>query len=952
MRTGAVIALSSLAIVGIAYIRTVNESNHFVFLLLWLLPILVSTWLGGARAGLALTLLTTACWLVTDARFENSGADPRHGLLDGLGAILFLGMSTASVIFVGKYRRSTLDPGGIERESIASLQAVTDKCANACPPRDVTDIADDRLSKLSGVKEALQTGSLFEHLADGTLVIDQGGLICEANSAAEKIFNRTKAELLGFPFGNPVFMEDQADITVLAKGGREVHVSMRSADIIWEGAPASLASIRDVTEERKKNASLRNYMLAIEQSPVFVAFFNHDGQIAYANAGALRLLNQIFSPTEGQRNSIHDLLVSCVDDEAWRTLSQAIEECKQWHGHLSVRVSGGEVFIFDSNLTPVNDEATGLVTFVLVQQDISQTIRLQDTLENHAKMLEQRVTERTAALMTAIQETKEANLSKSMFLANMSHEMRTPLNAILGFGQMLERQSLHGKSSHLVNRIRSEGASLLGLINNVLDLSRIDSGVLEVENTRFQLLDVLDRVKGRVEAAMGISSRRVSGPEWATNRFHAAVSLGGWTAPEGVNGLIGDPLRLTQVLTNLVDNALKFTARGHVDVSVTLVAPLDAHATLRFVVTDTGVGIAQDKLQEIFQPFQQADISTTRLYGGSGLGLAIAQRLVSAMGGELVASSTPGQGSCFEFTLRLAVDDRADGAEQGPARAAGSASAEKPGQRLRAVRVLLVDDLEVNREVARMLLVDEGATVSQAEDGQQALDWLHAHSGEVDVVLMDVQMPAMDGYEATRSMRSTPALAALPVICLSAGAFTDQRQAALAVGMSDFITKPFEIDDLVDCIRRQLDAGAKSAPEARPTALPEAAPGAAPQPFVPALAPDYPGLDEARALKVWRTPAQLARYLDLFAKTLEAAQAQLRSNDVGVVSACAHKLKGAAGNLGLDELVERAKALEDVLSQGADSAASLAALEAAISSALQTIHRYTSTHAARPEGTP
>jgi PAS domain S-box-containing protein len=386
-------------------------------------------------------------------------------------------------------------------------------------------------------------------------------------------------------------------------------------------------------------------------------------------------------------------------------------------------------------------------------------------------------------LVRAQQAAESATRSKSEFLANMSHEIRTPMNAILGMAHLALRSGLDERQHNYVAKIQRSAELLLGVINDILDFSKIEAGKLDVERAAFALGDVLDGVHG-------LTAHKAEEKGLAL-RLPAPAELP--PAP-----LLGDALRLTQVLVNLVNNGVKFTERGEVELQVHLVRRSAAGVRLRFEVRDSGIGMDEAQQARLFQPFMQADASTTRRYGGTGLGLAISRQLVVLMGGELGVQSRLGAGSTFHFELDF---------EPAPPAAAPvpAADPEELLQQLRGARVLLVEDNEINQEVALELLRHAGVEVTLAEDGSQALQRLAQQP--YDVVLMDCQMPVMDGYEATLAIRAMPQHARLPIIAMTANVFSGDRDKALACGMNDHIAKPLEIDLMYGTIARWLGEG-------------------------------------------------------------------------------------------------------------------------------------------------
>ncbi|GGE98758.1 hypothetical protein GCM10011611_00340 [Aliidongia dinghuensis] len=667
--------------------------------------------------------------------------------------------------------------------------------------------------------------------------------------------------------------------------------------------------------------------------------------------------------------------------------------------------------------------------------------------------LEQRVAERTReleisnrALVSRTEEAEAASRAKADFLANMSHEIRTPMNAVLGLAYLLEQAPLSHDARDLVRKIRNAGRSLQSIINDILDFSKIEAGRLEIESAPFRLGDVLDNLATIMSANAGDKDLELV--------IDPPPSFGGT--------LIGDAHRLEQVLINLTGNAIKFTPRGEVVVTVTMVDHSRGRATFRFSVRDTGIGIPLDKQPQIFSAFAQADVSTTRRFGGTGLGLTICRHLVTEMGGEIGVVSEPGKGSEFWFTLPfewnaaatyappdlsnldiLVADDSAVARDtlvrtaaaigwHTTAVSSGEAAVEKVAARLESgrnfeailldwrmagmdglaateairtlspeplpivvmataysreelvkqpkvalvdavlskpvtssnlynavaeacrrrggtdhlplpspdqqkrlpgIRALVVDDSEINREVAERILTADGAIVHLAANGRAAIDWLSTHPDTVDIVLMDVQMPEMDGYETTRSIRQRPAFADLPVVALTAGAFKTQQDAARNAGMNGFVAKPFDVETLIETIRRLTGHAEAQLQPSTPNGETDATP--------PAAIERAPIIDIQKALGIWQEPEiyhkVLAKFATEYADCLDRLDAFRTKGDEAATAALLHKLKGTAGSLVLTEIAKLAATAEAATADGADIGPTYDRLRTVLAETLEAI---------------
>ncbi|MBF0296069.1 MAG: PAS domain S-box protein [Magnetococcales bacterium] len=637
---------------------------------------------------------------------------------------------------------------------------------------EIIAIYNDLTEKMLAEKHLRLARHALENSRDMVFWILESGQIFWVNRSACQRLGYAKEELLTkYPWDlNPAHPHElwpahwqelktkpglMFEATLLARDGSPVEVEISTNYMEFEQQAYNLAIVRDIRERKHAEAIIRRYGAIVSASDDHMAFL--DRSYVY------RAVNRAYLASHGRRyeeivdHSVRDLFGTEVFERIRENLDLCLGgEAVNYQAWFDFPVSGRR--FMDVSYFPHHED--GRVTGVIVvSRDTTERKQMEDKL---------RVSEEAA---------RQANKAKGEFLANMSHEIRTPMNAILGMCHLALQSDPGERQRHCLHRIETAANSLLRIINDILDFSKIDAGRLELEEAPFDLHRLLDRILEEMQV------KAAGKPEGVVIGMNIAAGV-----PRVV---VGDGLRLGQVLTNLCDNAVKFTHRGEVEVTVESMALEAQSVALRFAVRDTGIGISQEQLQLLFQPFQQADTSTTRRYGGSGLGLVICRDLVTLMGGEIHLESTPGVGSRFECQIRFRL-----AAPEEAARLPQEAADAREEVDLAGRRVLLVDDLADNLEWMRTLLEKRGLSITMAGNGQEAVAAVQAALAPFDCVFMDVQMPEMDGHEATRAIRALPNGREVPIIALTASAMRQDVEACLAAGMNDHLAKPVAFGQL------------------------------------------------------------------------------------------------------------------------------------------------------------
>ena len=671
----------------------------------------------------------------------------------------------------------------------------------------------------------------------------------------------------------------------------------------------------DISERRATEAQLRKLSLAVEQSPESIVITNLKAEIEYVNEAFMHVTGYSREEVIGQNPRI--LHSGGTPLATYDALWDALSHGRLWKGEFINRRKDGSLYVEFAIITPIRQSDGRITHYVAVKEDVTEKKRLGAELDRHRHHLEKLVLERTAQLTEARERAEAASRAKTAFLANMSHEIRTPMNAIVGLTRLLRRAGPTTEQAGRLAKIDGAAHHLLSIINDVLDLSKIEAGKLALEQTDFSLGAVLDHVHSLIAEQAKTKGLTIevdcdNMPLW----------------------LRGDPTRLRQALLNYGGNAIKFTERGFIILRARLLEEDGDGIWVRFEVQDSGIGIAPEKLPSLFEAFEQADASTTRKYGGTGLGLAITRRLARLMGGEAGVESEPGRGSTFWFTAQLG---RGHGImPSAPETPLPDSEVELRGRHVDAC-LLLVEDNAINREVALELLHGAGLAVDTAINGREAVDKARTHS--YDLILMDIQMPEMDGLEATRAIRAMPGHEEQPILAMSANVFEEDRDACLAAGMNDFVAKPVDPVQLFATLLRWLPARPESAV-------------ASSRPVGPARSPEHdvatlsrlsviPGLDTDFGLKALNGKlAAYARLLRRYAVEHAGDMTKLRerlvAGDLGEVQRLAHSLKGVSGNLGATQVAQRAAGLEAAIKAGRDPA-EIERLAAAVEAGLGTL---------------
>ena len=622
---------------------------------------------------------------------------------------------------------------------------------------------------------------LLESTHEGIFGVDTHGVVSFVNASAAEQLGYQRQELLGkeaHPLihyaradGSPYPIEQCPMRAALADG----KASQINDDVLWRKDGSSLdveytsvpirkqdeilgavVVFRDVGEQRRAQEALQKLSRAVEQSSSSVVITDVDGTIEYVNPKFTEVTGYSYDEAVGQTPRILKSGEQSPDfyEDMWQTITSG----QEWHGEFRNRKKNGQVYWEIASISPIRDAEGRLTHFVAVRDDVTERKRYEEELR--------------AARVTA----ESANRAKSDFLANMSHEIRTPMNGIIGMTELALDTELTPEQRDYLNTVKSSADALLSVINDVLDFSKIEAGKLELDPIDFALRDSLADMLNTL-----------------ANRAHSkGLELAYEVMPEVPDALIGDVYRVRQIIVNLVGNAIKFTQRGEIMVGVEPTERTPEETTLHFFVQDTGIGIPPEKLEGIFQPFSQADVSTTRRYGGTGLGLAICVQLVELMEGRIWAESEAGQGSTFHFTAVLRIGT-----------AMPTADAQESREVLEGLPVLVVDDNATNRRILEGMLGNwrmKPHSVADAGAALAALDRAANAGHPFRVVVSDVNMPDTDGFMLCENVRSNPGHRGMPFIMLTSAVRPGDVARCREVGATSHLLKPVKQSLLMNAI--------------------------------------------------------------------------------------------------------------------------------------------------------
>jgi PAS domain S-box-containing protein len=690
---------------------------------------------------------------------------------------------------------------------------------------------------------------LIENIYDGLLITDTAGVIVEANSRACTLFDMSNQELAGIGVHRLIAgADDSLLISVTQALANEKFLIIEGSCVHRSGNvfPAEVTVnvlhlessgylcffVRDISKRLQLETDLLRLSKAVESASNAINILDDAGHVVYQN----NAFRNLFGLTAEEVNEMGGL-AAIFDDEAVRAdIISAIteEDGGDWNGEIEISTEDGQEIVVAVRASAIEDSDGNITGLICVYTDMTDQKHAQHQLRVAHNELEQRVEARTAELQATNEELEqkthnleqqriqleEAKLSleqkareltqasqyKSEFLTNMSHELRTPLNSILILSKMLSVNSdgsLGEDETESARVIHSSGSDLLKLINDILDLSKIEAGHMDVHREEVQVTELIDELRG------------VFTPLAEKNDLNFQLSI----AEDIVPSIVTDKQRLQQILRNLLSNAFKFTKDGSVALIVGPWQSGDGIADpelLAFSVTDTGMGIPPDKLEMIFSAFRQADGSTNRRFGGTGLGLSISTELAALLGGHITVESEERIGTTFTLVLPRVSHGQTGSRKlrtlKPPAAPVGlpplptlapAYAPEEDDQALQGRRILVVDDDMRNVFAIAKLLRARGVDVLIAENGEKALRLLQDNP-DTDAVLMDVMMPVMDGFTATQCIRSKPEFRELPIIALTAHAMKEDRDRCLSAGMNDYLAKPLDIDELLKSLTHWL----------------------------------------------------------------------------------------------------------------------------------------------------